>query len=111
MEKLLTFDIGIKTFGVDILKVREILGYLIPDANNFIHLRGSVIPIVDFSEQLGVRRHDVDEMTCIIIIETENDEIKGFVADQVREVIDAEANEETGQAEVIDIEAVIENNS
>ena len=105
--KLLTFDIGIKTFGIGILSVREIIGYTKPDANNFIHLRGLVVPIIDIGKQLDAELYDIDDTTCIIIVETKNGETKGFVADQVREVIEAEVNEETGQAEVIDIDAIL----
>jgi purine-binding chemotaxis protein CheW len=58
--QLVTFSIGEEEFGVDILKVQEIIRTMeitkVPRAQAFvegvINLRGKVIPIIDFEKKI-----------------------------------------------------------
>ncbi|WP_432736234.1 chemotaxis protein CheW [Maridesulfovibrio sp. FT414] len=92
--QLVTFSIGDEEFGVDILKVQEIIRTMeitkVPRAPKFvegvINLRGKVIPIIDLRSKFGLKTKDHDQQTRIIVIEI-NDMIVGFVVDSVSEVL------------------------
>lgn len=92
--QLVTFSIGEEEFGVDILKVQEIIRIMeitkVPRAQDFvegvINLRGKVIPIIDLRRRFGLHTKDHDKHTRIIVIEI-NNMIVGFVVDSVSEVL------------------------
>jgi purine-binding chemotaxis protein CheW len=92
--QLVTFSIGEEEFGVDILKVQEIIRTMeitkVPKAPPFvegvINLRGNVIPIIDLRKRFGLDTRKHDKHTRIIVIEI-NNMIVGFVVDSVSEVL------------------------
>ena len=92
--QLVTFSIGDEEFGVDILKVQEIIRTMeitkVPRAPMFvegvINLRGKVIPIIDLRKRFGLETKSHDKNTRIIVIEITN-MIVGFVVDSVSEVL------------------------
>lgn len=92
--QLVTFSIGEEEFGVDILKVQEIIRTMeitkVPRAPEFvegvINLRGKVIPIIDLRRRFGLVPKSHDSHTRIIVIEI-NSMIVGFVVDSVSEVL------------------------
>jgi purine-binding chemotaxis protein CheW len=92
--QLVTFSIGEEEFGVDILKVQEIIRMMeitkVPKAPDFvegvINLRGNVIPIVDLRKRFGLETRDRDKNTRTIVIEI-NNMIVGFIVDAVSEVL------------------------
>ncbi|MBQ3059765.1 MAG: purine-binding chemotaxis protein CheW [Desulfovibrio sp.] len=92
--QLVTFSIGEEEFGVNILKVQEIIRTMeitkVPRAPEFvegvINLRGKVIPIIDLRRRFGLAPKVHDKNTRIIVIEI-NNIIVGFVVDAVSEVL------------------------
>jgi purine-binding chemotaxis protein CheW len=92
--QLVTFSIGEEEFGVEILKVQEIIRMLeitrVPKAPDFvegvINLRGKVIPVIDLRLRFGLTAKEHDKKTRIIVIEI-NQMIVGFVVDSVSEVL------------------------
>ncbi|MDR2050954.1 MAG: chemotaxis protein CheW [Deltaproteobacteria bacterium] len=92
--QLVTFSIGEEEFGVDILKVQEIIRTMeitkVPRAQAFvegvINLRGKVIPIIDLRRRFNLPSKTHDKHTRIIVIEI-NNMIVGFVVDSVSEVL------------------------
>jgi purine-binding chemotaxis protein CheW len=97
--KYLTFALGPEEYGLEILKVREIIGYMditaVPQTPSYvkgvINLRGQVIPVVDLRAKFGMQTTDVTDQTCIIVVETtQNDRnfSTGIVVDHVQEVLD-----------------------
>ena len=92
--QLVTFSIGEEEFGVDILKVQEIIRIMeitkVPKAPPFvegvINLRGNVIPVIDLRKRFGLETREHDSQTRIIVIEI-NKMIVGFVVDSVSEVL------------------------
>ena len=92
--QLVTFSIGEEEFGVNILKVQEIIRTMeitkVPRAPEFvegvINLRGKVIPIIDLRRRFGLAPKGHDKNTRIIVIEI-NNIIVGFVVDAVSEVL------------------------
>ena len=92
--QLVTFRIGEEEFGVDILRVQEIIRTMaitrVPKAPDFvegvINLRGKVIPIIDLRKRFALEVREHDKHTRIIVIEISN-MIVGFVVDAVSEVL------------------------
>ena len=92
--QLVTFSTGDEEFGVDILRVQEIIRTMaitkVPKAPEFvegvINLRGKVIPIIDLRRRFGLQSKPHDKHTRIIVIEI-NTMIVGFVVDSVSEVL------------------------
>lgn len=92
--QLVTFSIGSEEFGVDILKVIEIIRMMeitkVPKAPVFvegvINLRGLVIPIIDLRRRFGLQDKADDSDTRIIVIEINGMSV-GFVVDSVSEVL------------------------
>ena len=97
--KYLTFALSNEQYGLEILKVREIIGYMeitaVPQmpayVKGVINLRGQVIPVVDLRAKFGMATAEVTEQTCIIVVEISQANHKfdtGIVVDQVEEVLD-----------------------
>ncbi|UCD50245.1 MAG: purine-binding chemotaxis protein CheW [Phycisphaerales bacterium] len=97
--KYLTFALASEQYGLEILKVREIIGYIdvtaVPQTPHYvkgvINLRGQVIPVVDLRAKFGMETTEVTEETCIIVVEITQDSRKfntGIVVDHVQEVLD-----------------------
>jgi purine-binding chemotaxis protein CheW len=97
--KYLTFALANEEYGLEILKVREIIGYMeitaVPQTpehvKGVINLRGQVIPVIDLRAKFGMETTDVTEETCIIVVETSQGDRKfstGIVVDRVQEVLD-----------------------
>jgi len=97
--KYLTFALGPEEYGLEILKVREIIGYMeitaVPQTphhvKGVINLRGQVIPVVDLRAKFGMDTTDVTDQTCIIVVEIAQGQrtfSTGMVVDRVQEVLD-----------------------
>lgn len=97
--KYLTFALALEEYGLEILKVREIIGYTsitaVPQTPSYvkgvINLRGQVIPVIDLRVKFGMDPADVTDQTCIIVVETRRDSrtfSTGIVVDRVQEVLD-----------------------
>ena len=97
--KYLTFALAHEEYGLEILKVREIIGYIdvtaVPQTPHYvkgvINLRGQVIPVVDLRAKFGMETTDVTDETCIIVVEIVHADRKfstGIVVDRVQEVLD-----------------------
>ncbi|MEN6428506.1 MAG: chemotaxis protein CheW [Phycisphaerales bacterium] len=97
--KYLTFALANEEYGLEILKVREIIGYIdvtgVPQTpahvKGVINLRGQVIPVVDLRSKFGMATTEVTEQTCIIVVEISQAGRKlntGIVVDRVQEVLD-----------------------
>jgi purine-binding chemotaxis protein CheW len=102
--KYLTFCLGEEEYGLRILKVREIIGYMDVTAvprtpayvRGVINLRGQVIPVVDLRAKFAMGPAERTQQTCIIVVETQPDRRKvstGIVVDRVQEVLDVAAGQ------------------
>ena len=100
--KYLTFALGHEEYGLEILKVREIIGCMeitaIPrtpaHVKGVINLRGQVIAVVDLRAKFGMDSIDKTEQTCIIVVEIRQGARKlstGIIVDHVSEVLDIAA--------------------
>jgi len=97
--KYLTFALANEEYGLEILKVREIIGYMditaVPQTpahvKGVINLRGQVIPVLDLRAKFGMDTTNVTDQTCIIVVEIAHGKKKfntGIIVDHVQEVLD-----------------------
>ncbi len=102
--KYLTFRLGEEEYGLEILKVQEIIGMQeitsIPRTPDFmkgvINLRGKVIPVVDLRLKFGMAEAEVSRKTCIIVVQISQESgniIMGIVVDEVSEVLEIGSEE------------------
>jgi purine-binding chemotaxis protein CheW len=92
--KYLTFALAEEEYGLEILKVREIIGIMditaVPRTPGFvkgvINLRGKVIPVVDLRLKFGMAEAERTEQTCIIVVDVGRVEM-GIIVDKVSEVL------------------------
>lgn len=93
--KYLTFFLGGEEYGVEILKVHEIIGMLPitrvprtpPHIRGVVNLRGKVIPIMDLRRRFQMPEAADGEQTCIVVVQVHGVQI-GVVVDRVSEVLD-----------------------
>ncbi|MBN2688722.1 MAG: purine-binding chemotaxis protein CheW [Deltaproteobacteria bacterium] len=98
--KYLTFELAGEEYGVEILKVKEIIGIMnitsVPQTPEFvkgvINLRGKVIPVIDLRLKFGMNTKEYNERTCIIVVDI-NNMVTGIVVDSVSEVLNIKAEE------------------
>ncbi len=94
-EKYLTFVLGNEEYGIEILRVREIIGLMdittVPQTPEYmkgvINLRGKVIPVIDLRLKFSMQEESHTKETCIIVVEVNNTSI-GLIVDSVSEVAD-----------------------
>ena len=102
--KYLTFRLAAEEYGLEILKVREIIGLMnitkVPRTPDYIrgviNLRGKVIPVLALRNKFGMGLTEDTEETCIIVVEVNLDGesvMMGTVVDAVSEVLDIQADE------------------
>ena len=93
--RLITFILGEEKYGLNILKVRELISFpegltRIPGMPDYIigmfNLRGLVIPVMDLREKFKMSGEERHEFSVIIIVEVENKNI-GLTVDSVSDVI------------------------
>ncbi len=93
--KYLTFVMSSEEYGIEILKVREIIGMMditsVPQTPDYmkgvINLRGKVIPIIDLRVKFSMTEQEHTQETCTIVVEV-NDSLIGIIVDTVSEVVD-----------------------
>ena len=102
--KYLTFRLASEEYGLEIMKVQEIIGMMpvtqvprVPDyVRGVINLRGRIIPTIDLRAKFGLERIPDTDKTCIIVVEIISAKGKvsvGIIVDEVAEVLDVAANE------------------
>jgi purine-binding chemotaxis protein CheW len=96
--KYLTFALGYEEYGLEILKVREIIGCvnitavprMPPHIKGVINLRGQVISVIDLRARFGMSPAEQTDQTCIIVVEIKKEGRKlsfGIIVDSVSEVL------------------------
>ena len=97
--KYLSFSIGREEYGIDILKIKEIikmqkirtLPKLPEHIKGVINLRGNVIPVIDLRLRFGMQPLEYSERTVIIVLEVIYNGhmvLMGVAVDSVSEVSD-----------------------
>ncbi len=100
--KYLTFKLAEEEYGLEILKVQEIIKVMDithvprnpPTIKGVINLRGKVIPIIDLRLSFSMEEAEETEKTCIIVVQVGDGKIiMGIVVDEVSEVLDVKGSE------------------
>jgi len=94
-NQYVTFLIARETYGVEVLRVQEIIGMTgithVPNSMEFmrgvINLRGTVVPVVDMRLRFGMEEKDYDNFTVILIVEVKGYMV-GMIVDSVADVVD-----------------------
>ena len=97
--KYLTFSLHHESYGIDVLKVREIIRVTnitaVPQMPNYvrgvINLRGKIIPVMDLRKRFDFPAQDDNNQTCIVVVQVRLPDGKatamGLVVDGVEEVL------------------------
>ena len=102
--KFLTFKLGEEEYGLEIVKVQEIIGLMpitrVPQMPEYvrgvINLRGRIIPTVELRAKFHMPRIEDTERTCIIVVEVMYHKGKvniGILVDEVAEVLNVAADQ------------------
>lgn len=97
--KYLTFTLGNREFGIDILRIREIIGMqttrsvpnMPPHIKGVINLRGKVIPVMNLKTSFGMGELDENDRNCIVVLETMTPQGSSFMGLAVESVSDVTA--------------------
>lgn len=92
-NKYLSFLVGNEEFGIEISCVKEIINMVsitqVPSTPEYvkgiINLRGDIIPVIDVRIRFKMQERPYDDLTCIIVIERQGENI-GLIVDGVNEV-------------------------
>jgi purine-binding chemotaxis protein CheW len=97
--KYLTFTLHRESYGIDVLKVREIIRLTditaVPQmpayVRGVINLRGKIIPVIDLRLRFGFSNVENTEQTCIVVVQVALPDGKsiqmGLIVDGVEEVL------------------------
>jgi purine-binding chemotaxis protein CheW len=96
--KYLTFNLQGESYGIDVLKVREIIRKvsitLVPQMPAYIrgviNLRGKIIPVMDLRQRFGFHNVASQDQSCTVVVHVKLQDGKstpmGMVVDGVEEV-------------------------
>jgi len=98
-NQFLTFSIGNEEYGIDILKVQEIKGFVPttripnspPHVTGVLNLRGTIVPIVDLRRKFNMETIEYDKFSAIIVVVVDN-RAMGVIVDSVSEVLNIPAD-------------------
>jgi purine-binding chemotaxis protein CheW len=94
LSQLISFMVGDEEYGLDILRVKEVIRVReitrLPKAPSFvkgiINLRGDVIPIIDLRDKFGLPAQDQTADTRVIVVDVEG-KLVGMVVDSASQVV------------------------
>jgi purine-binding chemotaxis protein CheW len=103
-DQFLTFRLGNETYGLNILRVKEIRGWVPvtaipqspPHVLGILNLRGAVVPIVDLRRRFELASAEFTPVTVVIVLSLQTPKGGarecGVVVDSVSDVVDLEAS-------------------
>jgi purine-binding chemotaxis protein CheW len=111
--KYLTFVLANEDYGLEILKVREIIGSMDTTAvpgmpcyvKGVINLRGKVIPVLDIRLKFGMEEAERTPESCVIVVDVRGSQM-GVIVDRVSEVLDIRGDD---IEDAPDVGVVVEN--
>jgi purine-binding chemotaxis protein CheW len=101
--KYLTFSLHNESYGIEVLKVREIIRItnitMVPQmpayVRGVINLRGKIVPVIDLRLRFDLAPAESTDKSCIIVVQVSLPERKttqmGLVVDAVEEVVNISA--------------------
>lgn len=102
--QVLTFSLQDEMYGLDILRVREIMEYTRPTTipmmpaavHGVINLRGSAVPVIDLALRFGRHATALRSRTCIVIVDVNGEhgsQAVGVLVDAVNSVLDLDSTQ------------------
>jgi len=106
--KYLTFSLGKEEFGIQVLRVKEIMGVqditavpgTPPHLRGVLNLRGKIIPVVDLRLKFELPEAPFTQTTCIIVVQVvqtaeqgHDQAMIGLIVDGVSEVLNLNGSE------------------
>jgi purine-binding chemotaxis protein CheW len=103
--KYLTFFLGEESYGLPVIKVREIIRFLSPThvpqlpehVEGVINLRGKIIPVINLRRKFGLAACESGERTCTVVVNIKcadrGGALIGLVVDGVEEVVQISASD------------------
>jgi purine-binding chemotaxis protein CheW len=99
-NQFLTFSLAEEEYGVDILKVQEIKGYVPttkipnspPEVIGVLNLRGTIVPIVDLRRKFNLEEAKYDQSTVIVVVVVQG-RVMGMIVDSVSDVMNIQAED------------------
>lgn len=103
-EQYLTFRLGNETYGLNILRVKEIRGWVPvtgipqspPHVLGILNLRGAVVPVVDLRRRFELSSAGFTPVTVLIVLslQSAHGAVRecGVVVDSVSDVVDLDAS-------------------
>ena len=107
--KYLTFRLANEEYGLEIIKVQEIIGLMpvthvprVPEyVRGVINLRGRIIPTIDLRSKFNLERVPDTDKTCIIVVEVMSPKggkmSMGIIVDEVAEVLEVPVSHFLGE--------------
>jgi len=94
LNQLISFIVGDEEYGLDILRVKEVIRIRditrLPRVPSFvkgiINLRGDVIPIIDLRDKFGLENREYTDMTRVIVVDID-EKLVGMVVDAASQVV------------------------
>ena len=98
--QFISFAIGDDQYGVDIMAVREIKGWIdithLPKQPDYVrgvlNLRGAIVPIVDLRCRFGQGLTETTPLHIVIIVQVDGRQI-GLIGDRVLDIVSVNGNE------------------
>lgn len=98
--ELLSFRVGDQEYSVDIMSVREIRGWTratsLPHSPAYvrgvINLRGTVLPVIDLAQRLGLPSGGLTDRNVIIVVDI-NGRTVGLLVEAVSDILSIPRNE------------------
>lgn len=99
-KQIVVFKLQNQEFGIDIMRVLEILNYCtirpVPEVPHYIegiiNVRGTVYPIINLRTRLNLEAYK-DESTCKFVLLNLEEVRVGFMVDSVSEILTVEASD------------------
>ena len=103
--KYLTFRLAQESYGVDVLKVREIIRLQnitpvprTPDyVKGVINLRGKIVPVIDLRKKFDLEVIESADLNCIVVVQVPGSSgsiiLLGLIVDAVEEVANINATD------------------
>jgi purine-binding chemotaxis protein CheW len=96
-----TFAVGDLYFGVEVLRVQEVLKYqpmttvpLMPGVvRGLINLRGQIVPAIDLRERLALAARPDDSLPMNVVVRTTGG-VVSLLVDEIDDVLEIEADQE-----------------
>jgi purine-binding chemotaxis protein CheW len=93
-SEFLSVRVGIQEFMIDIMQIREIRGWMTstpmphspPAVMGMINLRGTIVPVIDMAEQLGLDGAEPGPSSVVVVVEFDA-RLIGLLADAVCDII------------------------